>query len=474
MKTIYMKQVLVIALIATIAGSCKKSFLDLAPISNANAGNFYKTEADFNVAVNAAYATLYVIYAPEEAASYTEIMSDDATLYAVAGIQGDKWAIRDYTTTASNTMIYQYWQDYYKALFNINNVLEQIDGAGLDAAFTTSVKAQMMFLRGLYYYNMVQLWGSVPIVTKPVTADEAYGILRSPEADIYAQVVSDLQFAVDNLPLKSAVTVGQASKGAAETVLAKAYLSMGNKSSAKDLLMDVYNSHEYQLLSDYKSLWGPGVKNTAESVFEIQYIGGSASLPFSPYWTAYAPVTNGVITKYGGGINQVTDNLWNEFEPGDPRRDATIDTGYTDATGNFVPVKFPKKWQDPGAPVSGTQELSNNNFMVLRYADVLLLLTEATGDASYMNMVRARTGLPLYGEAGYPSAKYPTLELALEHERRMELALEFHRWFDLKRTGRAVTVLQAAGKAVTEEKLEYPIPQYVISQNPAITQNPGY
>jgi hypothetical protein len=113
--------------------------------------------------------------------------------------------------------------------------------------------------------------------------------------------------------------------------------------------------------------------------------------------------------------------------------------------------------------------------MILRYADLLLMLTEATGDPQYLNKVRARAGLPLYGTAAYPSALYPTVDLAVEHERRMELALEFHRWFDLKRTGRAVAVLAAKGKAVTADKLLLPVPQYALGQNPNLApQNPGY
>ena len=126
-------------------------------------------------------------------------------------------------------------------------------------------------------------------------------------------------------------------------------------------------------------------------------------------------------------------------------------------------------------PLYGVTEASNNNFMILRYADLLLMLTEATGDPQYLNKVRVRAGLPLYGTAAYPSALYPTVDLAVEHERRMELALEFHRWFDLKRTGRAVAVLAAKGKAVTADKLLLPVPQYALGQNPNLApQNPGY
>jgi hypothetical protein len=111
--------------------------------------------------------------------------------------------------------------------------------------------------------------------------------------------------------------------------------------------------------------------------------------------------------------------------------------------------------------------------MIFRYADLLLMLSEATGDAKYLNEVRARAGVPLFGAAGYP-AQYTTLDLAIEHERRVELAIEFHRFFDLKRTNRAITVLSAKGKNINQDKLLLPIPSIVRTQNDKISQNNGY
>jgi hypothetical protein len=173
-------------------------------------------------------------------------------------------------------------------------------------------------------------------------------------------------------------------------------------------------------------------------------------------------------------MNQVTDDLWNEFEPNDARRELSIFEGYRDAVGNWISIKFPKKWYDDNY-IMNQQYYYENNFIVLRYADVLLMYAEASGEAKYLNMVRKRAGLPEYGTANYPSDKYPTLALAIEHEREVELALEFHRWFDLKRTDRAINVLsKAKGKTITENMLLLPIPQSVIDQNPKIEQNPGY
>jgi hypothetical protein len=469
------KRNMILGCLAMFLFSCSESFLDLAPISNSNANNFYKTTADFDLAVNAAYATLYKFFGPVGGPSYcAEQMSDNCTMYNIAGIQADKWAFKDYSLNPSNTEVYRLWQEDYNCLYNINIVLDKIETASVSDTYKEQVKAQMMFLRGLYYFYMAQMWGDLPLVTSPVTATDSYKILRSPVADVYKLVVSDLTYAASKLPAASAVTkVGNASKGAALSLLGKVYLVLGDKTSAASVLQQVYDSKQYQLLPSYASLWVVANKNTQESIFEIQYKGGVGN-PYSAYFDNFCPTENFTITNYGGGMNMVTDDLFKEYETGDPRRDASIDTGYTKKSGVFVAIKFPAKWLDLASNTGSGVEYANNNFMVIRYADVLLMLSEATGDATYLNQVRARVGLAGFGTAGYPSALYPTLDKAIEHERRLELALEFHRWFDLKRTNRAVTVLTAKGKAVTADKLLLPIPEIVRTQNPAITQNAAY
>ena len=467
------KPILTLLCIGLLSSSCKESFLNLTPLSNATADNF-KTRDDFELAVNGAYASLYTVYNPEGPVSYAnEQMSDNAIVFNIAGIQADKWQFKDYSLATSNTMVYQFWQDCYKAVFNANIVLDRVEGAALDATYKDNVKAQMMFLRSLYYFNMVQFWGDLPIVTTPLTGEESYSVLRSPTSAVYDQIKKDLTYAVEKLPLASAITIpGRASKGAAQTLLGKVYLILGDKTAAATVLKDLYNSNQYSLLANYSDLWGPSVKNTKESIFEIQFLGGNASAPFSRYYQVFYPNTN-ISGFYGGGMNQVTDDLYNEYETGDPRRDASIALGYNNA-GTFINQKYPTKWTDAKATQVGGNPLANNNFMVLRYADALLLLSEATGDATYLNLVRTRAKLPKFGDATYPSAKYGTLDLAIEHERRTELAIEFNRWFDLKRTNRAIPVLSAKGKAITQNKLLWPIPQIVRTQNEAITQNPGY
>jgi hypothetical protein len=480
MKT---KVILSIVFITAAIVSCKKSFLELAPVSNSNANNFYKTKSDFELAVNNAYSTLYTMYGPTGLVSYCgELMSDNATLYTVAGsgsiTVGDRWAFRDYTLNSANNVVNQLWSDSYVSLYNLNIVLDKIQVAALDDSYKAQVMAEMRFLRGMYYFYMVQAWGDVPLVTKPISSGEAFTTGRTPKADVYSQVVDDLKYAADNLTEPNKVpAIGRVSKAAAMTLLGKVYLTMGNKSLAAQMLQQVYSSYNgstYDLLPEFGSLWGATLaqKNTKESIFEIQYKGG-ANNPSSTYWPAFAPFENFAITRFGGGMNQVTDDLYNEYETGDKRRDTSFELGYYKGA-NWIAIKFQKKWKDINAPIVNAAESCNNNFMILRYADVLLMLTETTGDVQYMNRVRARAGLPLYGTAGYPTAKYPTLDLAIEHERRMEFAMEFHRWFDLKRTGRAVTVLSGKGKPVNANKLVLPIPQFARDQNPDLGQNDGY
>lgn len=477
-------KIIIILTAVLMLGACKKTFLDLAPVSNANANAVFKTKADFELATNAAYATLYSVYAPKGSMSFTgELMSDNVTVSTLA-ISGsftivDQQAFRDYTIAANNTGAYQFWIDHYTSLYQVNIVLDKLGPASLDAAYKKQIAGEMKFLRALYYSNLVQLYGDLPLVTGPITGEEAYAMKRSPKADVYKLITDDLKAAATDLAdVGSEPAKGRATRGAAKSLLGKVYLTMGDKTNAALVLKDVVDNYgvtKYDLLPSFTALWGntTAQKNTKESIFEIQYQGGVGN-PYSSFWPAFAPFENFSITKYGGGMNMVTDDLYNEYETADPRRDASFYTGYTKA-GVFVPIKFSKKWVDLTAPLDGGAEACNNNFMVLRYADVLLLLSEASGDPQYLNKVRARVGLPLFGTAGYPSATYPTLDLAIEHERRMEFALEYQRWFDLKRTGRAVAVLTAKGKAATANKLLLPVPQYAIGQNPnLLPQNPGY
>lgn len=459
-------------LFAIVLSGCGKDFLERSPISNMNEDDFYKSEKDLTTAMWSAYNSLYKLYGPESMPSFFgELMSDNAYSDNTAGTVQDYESFENHTMNPNNGLVLGYWNNYYSSLYIVNNIIAKSEG--VDFASKDALIAEARFLRALCYFDMVRAWGDVPLVTKPLLITEAYAQGRTPAADVYAQIIDDLTFAVVNLPAKASQRfVGATSQEAANALLGKVYLTMGNKSKAAETLLKVYG--KFSLVA-YADLWNKTKKNGAESIFEIQYKGGKSNL-YSLYWAMFSPLDNRIVTAWGGGMNQVTTDLWNAYETGDPRRDISIQDGYKTAAGATVAVKFPIKWKDATAELDGLREASDNNFIVLRYADILLMLTEATGDAKYMNEVRARVGLPLYGTAGYP-AKYNTVDLACEHERQVELALEFQRWFDLIRTGRAVAVINSCSKNITltTSQLLLPIPLDVITQNPnVITQNEAY
>ena len=340
------KKYISILVIVLIALGCRKSFLELAPVSNANADNFFKTQSDFDLALNNAYATLYTVYNPKGAVSFCgELLSDNTTVYVLAQSGtvtiGDQWAFRDYSINSSNSAVYQFWIDFYSSLFHVNIILDKIEAADLSDTYKTQVTAEMKFLRGLYYFIMVQMFGDLPLITEPILPDAAFAATRSSKEEVYKLITDDLKYASDNLPDPNKVTApGRASKGAAKTLLGKVYLTMGDKANALTTLKQVYDSYngtQYDLLPSFASLWGntAAAKNTKESIFEIQYKGGATN-PFSTYWPAFAPFENFSITKYGGGMNQVTEELYNDYEAGDPRRDVSFYLGYTKASV-FVP-----------------------------------------------------------------------------------------------------------------------------------------
>jgi hypothetical protein len=483
------KTIFIAALACLLFTSCGSDFIERSPISNMNEMDFYKTEDDFNTALIAVYQTLHTIYGAQGPVSYFgEQMSDNGTLTAHTGTQGDYFDFRDHTIKVSNSLVLTYWNNFYQSLYRVNTFLDKIGSADFERR--TVLEGEARFIRGLYYFLMVQLWGDVPLVTAPLNVDESYNTARAPTAQVYEQIIADLDFAAKNLPAKVNLSeTGRISSEAACGILAKVYLTRnasGDKQSAQAALMNIYQKPGFALVDNYGDLWEIGNKNTSEAVFEIQYKGGAGN-PYSSYWRLFAPFENHggyfLNGKYGdlelhaagGGDNQVTDDLWNAYEDGDPRRDISIADGWRTSSGVVNPTRFAVKWVDLDAPRVNEAELCDNNFIVLRYADILLLLAEATGDAKYLNEVRERVGLPGWGDAAYPASMYPTLELAVEHERQVELALEFHRYFDLKRSGRAAAVLAASSKGIASPQLVLPVPLTVITQNPnVIRQNDGY
>ncbi|MBA4139739.1 MAG: RagB/SusD family nutrient uptake outer membrane protein, partial [Segetibacter sp.] len=374
----------------------------------------------------------------------------------------------------------------YNAIFICNNAIEQLEKTTVvfqQPEVKERLKAEATFVRSLIYFNMVRAWGDVPLVLKVITAEQSYDYIRESKDVVYKQIIADLTYCKKILPDKyTGTNIGRITKYGATGVLAKIYLTQGDKPNAEKELREIVNSGLYSLdangngiinTDDYNFNFLPNTKNSKESILEVQYLAGVNAVN-SNHQEFYAPwhfafhLPGSTENLLGSGFNTPTDDIFNEFEPTDPRKAASVNPGFINLTTNqFVDYPWTPKFYDP------TWRNSGQNFEVIRYADILLMLSEVTNDPIYLNMVRARVGLPGFGQPGFPG-QYNTLALAIEHERRVELAFEFHRFFDLVRTGRAVEVMQAKGYKINQNNILFPIPLNTIDVNPKITQNPGY
>ena len=483
MKTL--KKYIIYSFLAVSGFSCSESELDQYPETKLTEGNFYTTQAQIVQAVNDVYRQLNRNYAASGLVDlYGELYSDNSYIEFSGGATTFEDDIKAFRIQPNNGLIQTAWNNSYNSIYICNNAIEQLEKTQVpfgDPALKERLKAEATFVRSLLFFNMVRVWGDIPLPLKVVTAEESYTYLREKKETVYQQIIADLKKAKAALPVSYTGTdVGRITKYAAAAVLAKVYLTSGDKANAGIELKEIIDSKIYSLdankdgsinSADYAFTFLPATKNSKESILELQFLAGQNAVnsnyqqTYTPYhWAFHLP--GSTETFRGNGLNTPTKDLISEFEAADTiRKNITVYPGYVNLeTGTFVEYPFTQKFYDPNWRYPG------QNFELIRYADVLLSYAEVTGDASYLNQVRERVGLPGFGKAGYPS-KYSTLAQAIEHERRTELSFEFHRFFDLVRTGRAVEVLKAKGYNITESKLLFPIPQSAIDVNPKLTQN---
>ncbi|MEZ4900990.1 MAG: RagB/SusD family nutrient uptake outer membrane protein [Spirosomataceae bacterium] len=475
------KRYIILALLTLSFTSCKDEFLNLAPVSSASTATFFKTSSDMINAVNAAYGALQ---SSGQYGSYyvvAEIPSDDTTP-VLSGSVTDQDEFDKFYLRTTNPFLATRWADGYRGIYRTNTILDRIDAVQMDETLKKRLIGETKFLRALMYFNLVRVFGDVPLILKETTDPaEGYNYSRSPVVDVYTQIIKDLSEAESGLPDKyTAGDIGRVTRGAVKSLLAKVYLTRKQYNEAATKLKEVIDGGVYDLLPNYADVFKAANKNHKESIFDIQYkkgsIGEGNGLP-----NTYAPENSGnsVVQFGGGGNNRPTPDFVSAYENGDLRMAVSMATGYTNAQGVRVEYNHIRKYSD--APnVSGDSE---DNFPVLRYADVLLMYAEALNETNkpaealpFLNRVRKRAGL-----ADKSSLSQSEMRLALEQERRMELAFEGHRWFDLVRTGRAIPVLTAKAAAIgikanlTENNLIFAIPQSQIDINPSkIKQNTGY
>ena len=459
-----MKRILYIMLCTVLATGCSEDFTDLAPISNRNEADFYNDPEDFEVAINASYAGLQSTgtygrgyWTMFEMRSDNTDQGPDAT-----GLARQYTEINSFTEDALNEQVTSVWSESYKVISNCNVILSRIDGVEMDTDLKARITGEALFIRSLMFYHLAIAFGNIPLQLEPfVSGDE---LTQVDQTTVLNQLIVDLAEAEAGLPVAySGNDVGRATKGAAATLLAKVLLTTGDDTTAATVLRRIISDYGYELLDDYADLWGVGNENNAESIFEIQYISGGIGQG-SLFTNDFSPSTD-LQTGSGFGRNRPTISLMEAYEEDDLRYDPSMGDTYVNLEGETIEARYVKKfWSDPAI-----ENDSDINFVVFRYADVLLMLAEALGESgeSYdlINEVRQRAGLEDI-DASTPGS----FEEKLLNERRVELAFENHRWPDLKRFD-AESKIQEAESFITATREYFYIPQREIDINPNFEQN---
>lgn len=488
------KQITTYILAASLLGfsSCKK-FLDLEPISDATSATAYSTAQEAEAALIGAYDTYQQEYYIWDNVIFSDVISDN---HYAGGDNPDIFAVDKLDISPTNPRLFSNWSQLYDGIAKANVVLQKIPDVQ-DAALDQNNRREQIlgeaaFLRAYHYYQLVNLWGGVPLIIEPVasTSPEDTRKPRASEAEVFDQIIKDLEFAAERLPDSygdPAIDKSRATKGAANAMLAKAHAQKPAKDYNKVLeyANAVINSPAgYQLLDNFEHLFDGAHYNNAESIMEVQFIGGPEAnwgpqllLPPSisgDSWRKFVTPSKDLVAAF-------------DSEGDDIRKDASIlfetapwsDEFWSVTVGGNVPFAY--KWK------SANGWASTNRQYILRLADIILLKAEAlnelnrTGEAkTELDKIRDRVDL-----APTTATTQAQLREAILKERRLELVQEAQRWADLKRAGRAVEVMNALNEIDlrTNTRVNYeakatdlllPIPQQEMNRNPELEQNPGY
>ena len=491
-------------LISSMFLSCKK-WVDYNPKDDflITDQEYLRTEADYR-------ALAVGVYSPLQWLNQVVPIGDIITDNSVTGGESASdvlslQQIDNFTHTPVNYTLSDLWQASYEGINRANYMYqykeknlagETISFVGKDALY-----GEVYFLRAYYYFTLVKMFGGVPLFTdKRLSLADSRTLTRATRADVYKQIELDLTNAIAVLPVVQ-TEKGRATKYAAQALLGKVYLYQNKYTDAAPMLDNVINSNAYNLVSDFNSIFLPSGENGPESVFEIQYsnasatydwghvtrgqgnyavqqcgirgLNGSAVMPYNPGWSTNLPTQN-LAAAYASGDKRkaVTVLDIEAYKTANPALNITYQVAPYRNTGLYNQKYLPRKGE-----TSGQVELNySNNYRTIRYADVLLMAAEAFNKSSndlkaqtYLNLVRRRA----FGDNAHDiTATGTALYDAILNERRLELAMEGERFFDLVRTGKATAVLGPLGFVTGKHEL-FPIPQGEIDIS-SLKQNPGY
>src|SRR6218665_1996347 len=475
MKTSLIYMFLIQALLIV---ACNKQ-LDQLPTTSKNLETFLSNEKEAEEYIHAAYGKLqakglYGLYLP----AIGEIPSDNTYDEVPANDAGMYGELDFFTTVPYNDILDSFWKSSYSAIQNANVVLNRIDKIKYaKESVKNNRTGEMKFIRALLYFNLVRTFGDVPLNTEETTDPNKYfGQGRTAADTVYAQIVKDLNEAIAVLPAKTEQS-GRVIKTAAQALLGKVYLTLKDYPNAKTQLDAVRTAREHSLQSNITTLFdinNKSDKSNNEIIFAVQFASGiNSNSEGSILFQQFSPSASQSGAK---GHNLPTKELYRKYTAADLRKGAYVNLA---ASGS----PYCNKYKEPPstAPIAD----GGSNVVVLRYADVLLMLAEAENELSPAGFTAAADYLNEVRKRAIPSSRSNALtqadmRAAIDLERRLELVGEGHRWFDLVRTGAAVSVMNewfaANGIRVTidNHNLLMRIPQSQIDTDPAIKQNTGY
>lgn len=472
--------------LGTLAQSCS-DFLQENPKDRIAVSNYYTTEEAAISAVNAIYGHLNGQSGDSFGGVYfggiwvAPGLASDEMLNLQAG-SPDQDQLSTFSWNAENGMLYEIWKQHYKAITLANIAIERIPAIGMNVNRRDRLVNEAKFLRGLLYFNLVRMFGTVPLLLNEVESS-------TPEVssvdEIYAQIIADLQDA-ENLPPSQPEGRGKATSGAAKSILAKVYLTRGQYESAKTKCEEVIASNLYELWDDFVDIFKIENRGLKEAVFSVGFGTNGGKLIFWEMSQMHVRLLPPELTAAGLASNTLgwtgpSTALVDSYLPQDERRNVTVFNAFNETAHGttynipFSRYYFRKYWDTTDPEEFTTSTTAENDFPVIRYADVLLMYAEALnelGDSDgahdALNEVRVRAGLTELSGLGKENFRTALLE-----ERKLEFAAEGHRWFDLVRFGKLEDVVSAAKPGVTPQPKHYlfPIPQIERDLNGNLPQN---
>ena len=478
--------------ICLVHWACSKA-LEEKPQSLLTDKVFYTTASDAVLAVNAAYdhlggGTSSADFGGVYFNSFWVVQAVTSDNGKAGNQDANTIQLSEFRHDPSNAHVEDVWEDTYKTINVANIAIANIPDIEMEAGLKNRLLGEVYFIRGLMYFELVRMFGGVPLQLVPTQDLSILTVERVTAEEVYVQIISDLQEAESRLPVGySGADVGRATTGAASAILAKVYITRQQWDLAMDRSERVMGLGVYQLLDDYAEVFKIKNNNSSEIVFGINFtFNNDAIWETSQFNVRALPLA---LNRNSNSWEVPTQDVFNDFDPLDRRLEVTFATTFTESDGTiltFDPHVF-KYWDQQAEPTASS---SGADFYKIRYADVLLMFAEAANEVNgvptaeaYEAVNRIRRRARFDGDSERPTLPDLTglsqqeFRLAVWKERRREFVWEGQRWFDLVRQGRLKLRVEAAKPGVTVDENKhtlFAIPQRERDLNPNLTQNPGY